>query len=110
MKFYGCKLKINGSKQGYDFDLAECWEEIDKRYQALPDQYSDFLRWEIEQWVEHDGEDRLRYVRQRMAAGLWYAYAEDSEAFRQWLNMFGWDWSVSLPLPRTPNPSHQSVR
>ena len=109
MKFHECELKINGQKQGDFLHLAECWEEIEKRYQALPDQYSDSLTWEIIQWVDHDGEQRLRSVEETMEAGLWYAYAEDAEAFRQWLIMFGWEWAVTLPPPRTPNPPHEAV-
>lgn len=109
MKYNECELKINGQKQGDFFHLAECWEEIEKRYQALPDQYSDSLTWEIVQWVEIDGDERLRSAGQSMEAGLWYAYAEDAETFRQWLNLFGWEWAVTLPPPRTPNPPHDAV-
>jgi len=86
MSFGRYELFINGEKAGDHETIQDVFHVIDSHYEALDDQYAGVVRWEIE---DHDI-DCIRITRQRMEAGFWYAYAETPEAFKMWLDLFGW--------------------
>jgi hypothetical protein len=76
-------LRVNGVLTTF-VNLQQVWGEIDRNYQLLPDQYSDFINWRI---VDDEGN---RYAQEKQESGIWYACCEDSNAFFQWLRLFGW--------------------
>lgn len=90
MSFGRYELRINGEKRGDIESFEEVFSQIDDAYLALDDQYSGEVYWELEDW----GNDDLKVARHKMEAGFWYAYAENAEAFRSWLKLFGWNCAV----------------
>lgn len=85
----GFKLSINGDKQAFS-NLAQVFEALDKRYGELEDPYEGLLEWVVEDYSNGFDAYPIRFAHESMYAGLWYAYAEDANAFELWLKAFGW--------------------
>src|SRR5574338_1593757 len=88
-------LLIDNEKFG-NLDLPSCWDAIEEAYERLEDQYAGVVRWELHgSSIHSEGLVALH----EMPAALWYAYAENAEAFAAWLDLFGW--IEPIPLYRT---------
>jgi hypothetical protein len=87
------ELQINGVLQGENFTLSECYNLIEKAYSAFGDEefYDGVVMWHLEQTIESADGFQLRIAHEEMAGALWEVYAEDLNAFRMWLDLFGWD-------------------
>jgi len=88
-----CSLTVGENHINDELSLHECFGWIDAAYQSLPDQHSDELTWRIEQTVRTPtGGWQLRVAEHTLAASIWYAYAENAQAFVWWLQLFGWEY------------------
>lgn len=86
MAFARYELYIDHEKFGDHGSLKACWEILDDAYSRLKDPYGDELHWEI-----HDPFVGKRGCKFDMAGGIWDACCEDPNAFRMYLNLFGWE-------------------
>ena len=79
-------LVIDGEKHG-NLDLPSCWLVIDEAYSRLEDQYAGVVCWQL---MGSKGRTSELVALHEMPASLWFAYAENAEAFAGWLDLFGW--------------------
>lgn len=79
------ELRLNGVKQG-SFDVwSEVWDEIQRAFLALPDQYGGEIYIELEDFCNpHEGVPAAVW-RCKFGAALWYACAENPRAFASYL-------------------------
>ena len=90
-------LVIDGKLIGVFSSVFACWKPLDAAYNALSEKYDTPINWKLVRcsdgaFIDGRGEYEGEFQHpEGLPAGLWFALAENAEAFNIYFkNMVGW--------------------